>query len=146
MIFKYTGTPSRQGSQATGKSTRSTSLPLQPVSDVDVVDKLVGKFLGLRSKPTAVFCPADCISAMVYRACARRGIQIGKDISLISCNNESPLLTGLYPEVTTIDICAEQIGRQAVEQLIWRLGHQDSPSVTVSVQPRLVEGMSVAKF
>ena len=122
------------------------SLPLQPVSDVEVVDKLVGKLIQLRSKPTAVFCPADCISAMVYRACARRGIQIGKDISLISCNNESPLLTGLYPEVTTIDICAEQIGRQAVEQLIWRLGHPDSPNVTVSVQPRLVEGMSVAKL
>ena len=122
------------------------SLPLQPVSDVEVVDTLVGKLLRLRSKPTAVFCPADCISAMVYRACARRGIQIGKEISLISCNNESPLLTGLYPEVTTIDICAEQIGRQAVEQLIWRLDHSDSPSVTVSVQPRLVEGMSVAKL
>lgn len=120
------------------------SLPLKPVSNVEVVDKLVGRLLRLRSKPTAVFCPADCISAMVYRACARRGIQVGEDISLISCNNETPLLTGLYPEVTTIDICAEQIGRQAVEQLIWRLDHPESPSVTVSVQPRLVDGMSVA--
>jgi DNA-binding LacI/PurR family transcriptional regulator len=122
------------------------TLPLQPVSDIDVVDKLVGKLLKLRSKPTAIFCPADCISAIVYHACARRGIQIGRDISLISCNNELPLLTGLYPEVTTIDICAEQIGRQAVEQLIWRLEHNDSPSVSVSVQPRLVEGMSVRQI
>lgn len=121
------------------------TLPLQPVSDVENVDKLVGRLLKLRRKPTAVFCPADCVSAMVYRACARRGIQIGRDLSLISCNNELPLLTGLYPEVTTIDICAEQIGRQAVEQLIWRLSHPDAPAVTVSVQPRLVEGMSVAK-
>lgn len=121
------------------------SLPLQPVSDIELVDKLVGKLLKLRSKPTALFCPADCITAMVYRACVRRGIQIGKDLSLVSCNNELPLLAGLYPEVTTIDICAEQIGGQAVEQLIWRLSHPDSPAVTVSVQPRLVEGMSVAK-
>lgn len=120
------------------------TLPLQPVSDVDLVDKLLRRLLKLRSKPTAVFCPADCITAMVYRACACRGIQIGKEISLISCNNELPLLTGLYPEVTTIDICAEQIGRQAVDQLIWRLAHPDSPPVTVMVQPRLVEGMSVA--
>ncbi len=122
------------------------TLPLQSVNDIELVDQLVGKLLELRSKPTAVFCPADCISAMVYRACARRGIQIGKHLSLISCNNELPLLTGLYPEVTTIDICAEQIGRQAVEQLIWRLDHPDSPPVNVSVQPRLVEGMSVAKI
>lgn len=128
-----------------GKSSRWT-LPLQPVQDIDLVDELVGKLLKLKSKPTAVFCPADCVSAMVYRACARRGIQIGKDLSLVSCNNELPLLTGLYPEVTTIDICAEQIGRQAVDQLIWRLSHPDSPPVTVSVQPRLVEGMSVAEL
>lgn len=121
------------------------TLPLQPVSDIELVDRLVGRMLKLRSKPTAVFCPADCITAMVYRACVRRGIQIGKELSLISCNNELPLLAGLYPEVTTIDIGAEQIGRQAVEQLIWRLAHPESPSVTVSVKPRLVEGMSVAK-
>jgi DNA-binding LacI/PurR family transcriptional regulator len=93
-----------------------------------------------------VFVPADCIAAMVYRACVRRGLQIGQDLSLISCNNELPLLTGLYPEITTIDICAEQIGRQAVQQLIWRLAHRDSPNVAVSVEPRLVEGMSVAKI
>ncbi len=120
------------------------TLPLQPVNDIELVDKLMGKLLKLRTKPTAVFCPADCITAMVYRACARRGVQIGKDISVISCNNELPLLTGLYPKVTTIDIDAEQVGRQAVEQLIWRLSHPDSPAVTVSVQPRLVEGTSVA--
>lgn len=122
------------------------SLPLRSVDDVEAVDELVGRLLKLRKKPTAVFVPADCIAAMVYRACARRGLQIGKDLSLISCNNELPLLTGLYPEVTTIDICAEQIGRQAVEQLTWRLKHPDSPSVTVSVQPRLVEGVSVANI
>lgn len=120
------------------------TLPLQAVNDVELVDILVGRLLKLRRKPTAVFVPADCIAAMVYRACARRGLQVGKDLSLISCNNELPLLTGLYPEVTTIDICAEQIGRQAVEQLIWRLEHADSPNVSVSVEPKLVEGMSVA--
>lgn len=122
------------------------TLPLKSVGDVDAVDELVGRLLKLRKKPTAVFVPADCIAAMVYRAIARRGLQIGKDLSLISCNNELPLLTGLYPEVTTIDICAEQIGRQSVDQLIWRLSHPDSPPVSVSVQPRLVEGMSVAKL
>ncbi|MEM9364578.1 MAG: LacI family DNA-binding transcriptional regulator [Planctomycetota bacterium] len=120
------------------------SLPLQTVKDIELVDTLVGRLIKLRSKPTGVFCPADGITAMVYRACVRRGIKIGTDLSLISCNNELPLLAGLYPEVTTVDIGAEQIGRQAVEQLIWRLTHPDSPSVNVSVQPRLVEGMSVA--
>ncbi|OUT58842.1 MAG: hypothetical protein CBB71_12280 [Rhodopirellula sp. TMED11] len=119
------------------------TLPLHPVDDVEMVDKLVGRLLKRRSKPTAIFCPADGITAMVYRSFARRGLQMGRNMSLISCNNELPLLSGLYPEVTTIDIRAEQIGRQAVDQLIWRLGHAEAPTVSVSVQPGLVEGMSV---
>ncbi|QDU09880.1 LacI family DNA-binding transcriptional regulator [Gimesia aquarii] len=118
-------------------------LPLKSVEDVELVDRLVGRLLKLKRQPTAVFVPADSIAALVYRACTRRGLLIGKDLSLISCNNEVPLLTGLYPEVTTIDICAEQIGRQAVEQLIWRMSHPETPAVNVSVQPCLVEGMSV---
>lgn len=122
------------------------SLPLRTVDDVDLVDRLLGRVLRHRSKPTAVFVPADCIAAMVYRACSKRGLRVGEDLSVVSCNNERPLLTGLYPEVTTIDICAERIGRQAVEQLVWRLGHRDSPSVGVSVEPRLVGGMSVANL
>lgn len=122
------------------------SIPLQTVNNVELIDQLIQKLLKLRSKPTAVFCPADSITAMAYHCCARRQIQIGKDLSLISCNNELPLLQGLYPEVTTIDVCAEQIGRQAVDQLIWRLQHPDAPLVTVSVQPRLVEGMSVVNL
>lgn len=119
------------------------TLPLKTINDMESVDKLVERLLKLRSKPTAVFCPADGITAMVYRAFSKRGLQVGKDISLISCNNELPLLTGLYPEVTTIDICAEQIGRQAVAQLIWRLENREVPPVTVAVQPRLIAGMSV---
>ncbi len=121
-------------------------LPLRAVDDVERVDQLVGRLLRSRRKPTAVFVPADCIAAMVYRACAKRGLRVGQDLSLISCNNEMPLLTGLYPELSTIDICAERIGRQAVEQLIWRLDHQDSPNVTVSIEPKLVEGMSIANL
>lgn len=123
----------------------AATLPLGSVNNPDVIEGLLGRLLKLRRKPTAVFVPADCIAAMVYRLCARRGLTIGKDLSLISCNNELSLLAGLYPEVTTIDIRAQQIGRQAVEQLIWRLGHPDAPNVSVSVEPRLVEGMSVAK-
>lgn len=128
-----------------GKKTE-WQLPLRTVNESGSMDKLVSKLLKRRNRPTAVFCPADSITAMVYRAFSKRGLLIGRDMSLLSCNNELPLLTGLYPEVTTIDICAEQIGRQAVDQLIWRLGHPAAPSVTVSVQPQLIEGMSVANL
>ena len=119
-------------------------LPLGIVEDVEVVDQLVGRLLEMPTPPTAVFAPADSVAALIYRSCARRGLVIGRDISLVSCNNEVPLLTGLYPALTTIDIAAEQIGQQAAKQLIERLADPQATTVIVAVQPRLIEGMSVA--
>ena len=40
----------------------------------------------------------------------------------------------------TIDIHAEQLGRRAVEQLLWRIEHPDEPRVTTALDPALVEG------
>ena len=37
--------------------------------------------------------------------------------------------------LAVLSFCAEQIGRQAVEQMIWRLDQPESPPVSVSLQP-----------
>jgi len=121
-------------------------LPLKTVANSDLVDRLVAKLLKLRHRPSAIFVPADSIAAAVYRACAKRNLVIGNDISLISVNNEQPLLAGLYPELTTIDIDAAQIGRQAVDQLIHRLSHADEAITSRSIRPSLIEGNSVARL
>jgi len=121
-------------------------LPLQTVDETDQVEQLFHRFWNLVDRPTAIFVPADSIAAGVYRACAKRKLTVGEDVSLISVNNEQPLLAGLYPELTTIDVNAEQVGRQAVDLLIWRLNHLESPIVSRTLQPTLVEGDSVASL
>jgi LacI family transcriptional regulator len=126
-----------------GKSS-DWKLPLQTVDETDLVEKLFDRFMQLKKRPTAIFVPADSIAAGVYRACAKRKLVVGEDVSLISANNEQLLLAGLYPELTTIDVRAEQIGQQAVEQLIWRLAHRDDPLVSRTIHPTIVEGCSVA--
>jgi LacI family transcriptional regulator len=120
-------------------------LPLLPVDTVASVDGLVDQLLSLPNRPTGVFVPGDAVSAMVYRAFAKRGLQIGREMSLISCNNEATLLTGLYPNPATIDIHASSIGRRAVDQLIWRLGHWDAPQNDIGIEPTLIQGESVAR-
>src|SRR5262249_15175011 len=102
-------------------------LPLMAVDAIENVDGLVELLLSTPNHPTGLFVPGDAVAAMVYRALAKRGLQVGRDLSLVSCNHESTLLAGLYPNVTTIDIHAVQIGRRAVDQLIWRLSHPDVP-------------------
>jgi DNA-binding LacI/PurR family transcriptional regulator len=124
-------------------------LPLRALTNVESVEELVEQLLATNpaDRPTAVFTPADSIAALVYRSLAGRGLQVGRDISVISVNDERAIIDGLYPALTTINVRPEVVGHRAVDQLIWRLeGHRDDPAVEVSVEPMLVEGKSVKSF
>ncbi len=88
---------------------------------------------------TALFLAGDILAPAVCGELQRRGLVVGRDIDIISCNNEQLLLAHLRPRPATLDIHAERVGRKAVEQLLWRLDHPDDPRVTVALQPTLVE-------
>lgn len=119
-------------------------LPLKATRDVASVQELVDRLLALPQRPTALFAPADSIAALVYRALAARQLQVGRDISLISSNNERTLGDGLFPALTTIDTHAERIGARAVEQLAWRMEHGTiEPAIELNIEPALVEGDSI---
>ena len=97
------------------------------------------------TRPTAMLVPADSIAVQLYAALRQRGLQVGKDLSVLSFNHERPLVMGLTPALTTIDIRAETIGRRAVERLLWRIEHpEDDVATKIVVEPVLVEGASVA--
>jgi DNA-binding LacI/PurR family transcriptional regulator len=121
-------------------------LPLRTVKEVDAVQGLVDALIASSPRPTAVFVPGDSVAAMVYRALYVRGLTVGRDLSVISCNNETPLLAGLYPQLTTIDIHAEAIGRRTVDQLAWRMTHRAAPATDLTVEPAVVEGESVVRI
>jgi LacI family transcriptional regulator len=122
---------------------RDWTFPSRAIGHVEVVQSLVDRMLVEMPRPTAIFAPDDSVGAMVSRALACRGLQAGRDISLMSCNNERALLMGVYPAMTTIDVRAEEIGLRAVDQLAWRITHRDAASVDIGVEPMLVEGESV---
>jgi DNA-binding LacI/PurR family transcriptional regulator len=122
------------------------NLPLRSVKEVDAVQGLVDALIASSPRPTAVFVPGDSVAAMVYRALYVRGLTVGRDLSVISCNNETPLLAGLYPQLTTIDIHAEAIGRRTVDQLAWRMAHRAAPATDLTVEPTVVEGESVVRI
>jgi LacI family transcriptional regulator len=123
---------------------RKWELPLQIVESTSVLQGMLDRVLRGANRPTALFVPADSIGAMLYRALGERGLPVGRSLSVISCNNEQPLLIGLHPSLTTIDIHAHDIGRRAVEQLAARIADPKAPSVEIGIEPSLVEGASVA--
>lgn len=118
--------------------------PVRPVNDPAEVDALIEPILKLTPKPTAIFVPADSVAVLCYRTLAQRGLQAGRDISLISCNNEHLLTAGLYPALTTIDIHVAEIGASGMEYLAFRSGRPaNAHSVTLAIAPTLVTGESV---
>lgn len=122
------------------------TFPSPAVDHVELVQGLVDRMLDQRQRPTAIFAPDDSVGAMVARALVARGLQTGRDISLMSCNNETSLLMGLHPAMTTIDVHAHDIGRRAVDQLTWRIAHRDDPFMDIGLEPTLIPGASVAQL
>jgi DNA-binding LacI/PurR family transcriptional regulator len=102
------------------------------------------KALAPDERPTAMIVSADSIAVQLYEAMRQLGLRVGADLSVLSFNHEKPLVMGLNPSLTTLDVQAEAIGRRAVQQLLWRM-RQANESVTtkILVEPVLVEGASV---
>ncbi len=121
--------------------------PLPAITSPTDITPLLTKWEAMPAaeRPTALIVSADSIAVQLYQALRHKGLRVGRDISLLSFNHERPLVMGLDPALTTIDIRAEAIGRRAVEQLLWRLRNRsESTSAKILVEPRLVEGASVA--
>ena len=114
--------------------------------DEQSVKELVASYLAIEPRPTGLFVPRDSLTVMVYHELRAQGVEPGRDVEVISCNNES-VIGGLDPRPATLDLRAEVIGRQAVEQLILRIQKPHDPvSVVSAVEPRLVEGSRPEHF
>jgi len=120
-------------------------LPLQAPQGVETVQTLVDRLMAARPRPTAIFAAADSVAVLVYRALSVRNLMPGRDISVISGNNDATLIAGLHPRLTTFDVHPQDMGRTAVAQLALRISHPlaGPPSETL-LQTTPVEGESVA--
>ncbi len=119
------------------------STPFVADFEEQAVKQLVTQMKNMPQLPTGLFVPRDPLTVMVYHELRAQGIEPGRDVEVISCNNE-PLLAGLDPKPATIDLRPDVIGRQAVEHLIQRVRKPHDPvTVVSSVEPKLVPGDAV---
>lgn len=111
--------------------------------DQQRIGNMIDRLLALPNRPTGVFVPRAALMAMVYRRFYQLGITPGKDMQFIACDYH-PMLEGLFPVPAAIDVQPEVVGRQAVEQLFWRIDHLHDPvRVDMKIQPRLIEARDV---
>jgi len=122
--------------------------PLPAITHQENVDHLLDHWMQLpeAERPTGLFVPSDRTAIQLYTALSRRGLRAGKDVSVLSCNNEKTMTSNLHPTLASIDVHAETIGHRAVDQLLWRINHPgEETDIEVLIKPDLVPGESMGQ-
>lgn len=109
---------------------------------VDAMKKLLDQMLDSPTRPSGLFIPLDSEVAIAYEHLHSCGVEIGKELEIIGCDNDKMALMGLYPKPATIEIGAFAMGRRAVQELVWKLENpnEETQLVRVSIEPKLLPG------
>lgn len=99
--------------------------------------KLIDRLATASPRPTGLFIGNDATTAWVHPMLLERGVTPGKDITLVSCDNEKSSLAGLTPKPVSIDIGSVEVGAVAVRRLSFRIEHPDDPPVMIKVAPSM---------
>ena len=107
-----------------------------------VDDRVLGgrldRLFAAAEPPTALFLGMDAYAPSVHRWLQQRGLRSGRDVAIVTCNNERPFLNGLDPAPVVIDINAAQLGARAVERLRWRIANPHAPAERMLMTLRLI--------
>lgn len=94
----------------------------------------------IKQKVDGLFLPlGDDMIEDVYRFLSEAGRKPVEDIKIISCNNDINRLRALDPRLPNIDLCAEEIGRIAMELLLQNIADPNQEPRRIIIQPKLVE-------
>lgn len=112
----------------------------------ELINSLIDRFVDLPDRPTGLFVPRGQTTLMVFEALRQRGIEPGKGVTVIACDND-PTLAGLSPQIATIDVRPDRVGKQAVEQLMNRIEKPELYArATILIEPTLVDASSLVEY
>ena len=117
-------------------------LNMPPVEDsaifnLDEATAAAGRLLDGAARPSAILCDDDLLAAGVYKAAHARGLRIPHDLSVTGfCDIQ--LCRMLEPELTTVHIPAETIGKRAVQLLVDWIERERKPGAQPAIELSLV--------
>lgn len=97
-------------------------------SDPQGLKKLRTLLKNYADRPSAIICADEIRALIVRQLCAECGLQIPRDLSVLTFNN-SILSRLTMPQMTTVDVNAVQLG---VEAAIQAIKHAENPSLMPS--------------
>ena len=108
-------------------------------------DTALIQLLSREDRPTAFVVSDDLFALALERACAKTGLRIPEDVSIIAFNNS--LYSHLAsPQLTSVDINAYQLGQEAASQIISYLENPNLRTTRVIVPHRIVERSSCIRI
>jgi DNA-binding LacI/PurR family transcriptional regulator len=102
------------------------------------LEDLVATLAKDKDRPDGLFVSNDATTARLYPLLAKNRIRPGRDITIISCDNEDIRLSALTPRPASIDIGAEEIGYRAVVRLRARIQRPQGLPLVIQVAPKVV--------
>jgi DNA-binding LacI/PurR family transcriptional regulator len=101
------------------------------------LEAAIDAFVKASPRPAGLFVPRDEETVAVYRLLAARGVVPGRDLTVVSCDNEDMRLSALHPRPASIELGTMEIGRQAVRRLLSRMRRPHEPAIKIQAAPRL---------
>lgn len=96
------------------------------------------RLLSRPDRPTAFVVSDDLLGVGLERVCTQMGLRIPEDVSIVSFNNS--LLSQLtYPQLTSVDVNAFQLGFEAATQIINHVENPNLMAAKIIVPHRLVK-------
>lgn len=99
---------------------------LNPVIDDYSADWLVSQLSRLDELPSALICANDSVAIRVYQAARLLGLRVPDDLAVTGFDDVVEARF-LEPQLTTVDIPKEALGKRAAEVLLWRILNPDRP-------------------
>ncbi len=93
---------------------------------------------------TAIACDDDLLAGAAYRAARQLGLSIPDDLSVVGFN-DTELARLLHPELTTVNIPANSLGREAIRRLLGKLHDRTASAKPAMVKLRLILRQSTAR-
>lgn len=108
-----------------------------PELNLGRLGSVFGKLASRGAWPRAVFLQHELLVPAFHRFCADRGERPGEDVAIVCAALPCPSLQLVRPYPVLVNLHPEEAGRQAVDQLLWRIGHRNEPRMTRLVEPFL---------
>jgi LacI family transcriptional regulator len=109
------------------------------------LDLSVEQLKSIPELPTAFFCCNDAEAIAMYKAFSAIGIKVPEEVSIIGFD-DIEAAKSVQPELTTMHVEKEHMGKKAVEKLLMKMQTEENQKEKLLISPRLIVRQSVRKI